>query len=167
MLRVVAVRFPKVPLVAKKFVEVEFVVVEFTPVKFWRVVEPVAKMLASVATPLEERVLNVELPRTPSVVEVEFDAKKFVEVAFVVVALFADKFWRVVEPDTKRKLRAVFPATERLVEVAFVVVPREIVRPVPVADLNVKFWRVVEPKCVASPLKIALVAVKFCNVVEA
>ena len=49
---VVPVTFVPTRLVAKKFVEVADVVVESTPVKFWNVLDPVARILPIVARPL-------------------------------------------------------------------------------------------------------------------
>ena len=76
-----------------KVVEVEFVVVLLRPVKFWRVVEPVARRLARVATPDDESVLKAALPVTAST-----PVAKVVVVALVPVAFLKVTFWRVVEP---------------------------------------------------------------------
>ena len=64
---------------AKKLVEVAFVEVEFPAVKFWRVDEPVTRMLLAVSEPV--RVRFAPFP----VVKAKLVAKKLVEVAFVVV----------------------------------------------------------------------------------
>ena len=92
-----------------KVVEVEFVVVEFWPTKFWRVVEPVARRLAKVATPLEERVLKEALPDTESTL-----VAKVVEVALVVVAFTPVKFWRVDEPFTCKLARVARPEVTKV-----------------------------------------------------
>ena len=68
----------------------------FRAVKFWRVEEPVARMLAKVPRPLE-----VKLPPEPVVkkrlVEEAVVEKRLVVVAEVEVELRAVKFWRVVD----------------------------------------------------------------------
>jgi len=51
----VPVRLVVLAVVAKKLVEVAEVEVELTAVKFWRVDEPLAKMLAKVPRPVEVR----------------------------------------------------------------------------------------------------------------
>ena len=89
-----------------KVVEVEFVVVEFAPTKFWRVVEPVARRLAKVATPLDDKVLKEALPDTASTF-----AANAVEVLLVVVEFLPVKFWRVVEPVKARFCAATRPMT--------------------------------------------------------
>ncbi len=68
--REVVVALVATSFVVEKLVEVAEVVVEFTAVKFWRVVEPIARMLPRVARP---EAFNV-VP------------KRFVEKKLVVVA---------------------------------------------------------------------------------
>ena len=78
-----------------KLVEVEFVVVEFAPVKFWRVVDPVARRLARVATPDEESVLNVAFPETESTFVAKVVEVAKVEVAVTVVMLLPELFLKL------------------------------------------------------------------------
>lgn len=104
--------------------------------KFWKVEEALARMLANVPRPLD-----VKLPPVPVVkkrlVEEAVVEKRFVVVAELEVELIAVKLWRVVEPTTRRSpvelmvVVAVCPTLKvlaerippkRLVEVAWVVV---------------------------------------------
>ena len=90
-------------VVAKNEVEVAFVEVEFPAVKFWRVDEPVERML-----PNDPRPVAVSVPTFAVVpkrfVKVPLVAKKEVEVPFVEVEFSAVKFWRVDEPVERRLL---------------------------------------------------------------
>ena len=106
--------------------------------KFWRVVEPLAKMLANVPRPVEVRLPPLPVVKKRLVVLAVVE-KRFVVVALVVVEFMAVKFWRVVEPITNRSpeelmvVLAVPPTLsslparmpeKKLVEVAAVVVDR-------------------------------------------
>ena len=123
----VAERVPAVVLVAKVLVEVAFVVVAFVAVKFWRVVEPVARMFAEVRVPVRVSLVPREF------VKERFVAKRFVEVADVLVLFVA------MSDVTVRFDRLAFVPV-KLVENRLVVVAE-----VPVAFRKVKFWRVDDP----------------------
>ena len=119
-------------------VEVEFVVVELTPVKFCNVEEPDVRMLVRVPTEVREEattlaasVVPVRVPagavpvmlpvRFPvALVKKRFDAKKFVEVAWVVVAFTPVKFCKVLEPLVRRVPSELAPETLNVVAKRFV-----------------------------------------------
>ncbi len=87
---------------AKKLVDVALVVVAFTPVKFWRVVEPESSKVESDVAPVTLSVeASVAAPDVYKVPPESAVAKKFVEVALVVVAFTPVKFWRVVEASAR------------------------------------------------------------------
>jgi hypothetical protein len=122
-------RFVLDAVVAKKLVVVAFVLVEFSAVKFWRVLEPVTRRLARVPRPLKNvvpKVANVEKRLVLDAVV----AKKFVEVALVVVLFSAVKFWRVDEPSESNvpklpnPVKYPLPFTERACEGDGVPMPR-------------------------------------------
>jgi hypothetical protein len=84
-------------------VVVAFVVVALTPVKFWRVVDPVARWL------VEMRVVAVTVV-----------ANTVVDVAFVVVALTPVKFCKVEEArESRPPLRNERPETDTAVDEAY------------------------------------------------
>ena len=62
-------RLVELAVVENKLVVVAEVPVAFRKVKFWRVVEPVARMFANVPRPVEESVFKNALPETVSAVE--------------------------------------------------------------------------------------------------
>jgi hypothetical protein len=100
-----AVRIPRLAFVAKRFeveatfakrvVVVAFEVVALRAVKFWRVVDAFARIVPAVNVPVFSFVEK-------RLVEDAVVAKRDVVVAFVVVALSAVKFWRVVEPVARK-----------------------------------------------------------------
>ena len=85
----------KVPVVRVpetfRLVVVAFVVVELTAVKFWRVVEPVTKRVLRAVGPETERDVDVASVKIAFVAR-KMEAKREVEVEFVVVELIAVKF---------------------------------------------------------------------------
>ena len=144
ILPAVAKRLVELAVVEKKLVVVALVPVAFTKVKFWRVVEAVAKILAKVPrvvpvmlakvgdavvfTLWSNQSLRVGAPFTvkslPLTVRAEvkrfvLDAvveKKFVVVAEVPVAFTKVKFWRVEDEVTSRVPVVVRPVVEALPE---------------------------------------------------
>ena len=94
----------EVRLVTARFVVVAWVVVPFTAVKFWRVVDELARRLAKVPRPDE-----VKLPPVPVVkkrfVVLAVVAKRFVVVAEDEVELTAVKFWRVEDENAVKPPR--------------------------------------------------------------
>ena len=93
------------PIVLKNFVVVAAVPVAFTNVRFCNVELPVATRFASVAAPVVVRVASEVAPETFRLLEIA----RFVEVALVVVAFCAVKFWRVLEAFTSKFPRVARP----------------------------------------------------------
>jgi len=120
-------------VVAKKFVVVAAVPVAFWKVKFWRVEEPVARIVPAVSVPIEPRVEK-------KLVDDATEAKKVVEVAFEVVAFCAVKFWRVVELRAIRVPVAVIFAAVRFEEKKPVPTTEKVVNGVVVPIPILPFW---------------------------
>ena len=138
---VVKKRFVVDAVVVKSVVEVALVVVLFNPVKFWRVEEPVRRILAKVvvllnelvpvkellpekvlllASRVEEAVLSAEQPKSPPVQVRKLPVVQVVRFAPLKLAV--------------KSLEELAVVAKKLVEVAFVEVDWR----------AVKFWRVVE-----------------------
>jgi hypothetical protein len=121
--RLVVVALPAMSEDENMFVVVALVPVAFTKVKFWRVEEPLTKRFWNVPVPLEVKFPPVPVVKKRLVLEA-VEAKKFVVVALVPVALIKVKFWRVVEPLTRRLAKVATPdvkeVEKRLVEEAVV-----------------------------------------------
>ena len=148
-----AKRFVDEAVVAKKLVVVAEVPVAFTKVKFWRVLDPVARRLARVVSPVK-----YEAPETESAV-VEAYGKTLAPVAVEVmipaiprvpVKLAADEIvWLLMRPEVSAPVTVAVSSVafdaNRLVEDAVVAKDVVVVALVVVEFRPVKFWRVLDP----------------------
>jgi hypothetical protein len=91
-------RFVEEAKVEKMVVEVALVVVALRPVKFWKVDEPLVRMVAKVPRPVEVMFPTDAMTVAKMLVEEALVTNKFVVVALVVVAWRPVKFWKVEEP---------------------------------------------------------------------
>jgi hypothetical protein len=151
---------------------VAFVVVAFTPVKFCKVEEPVASMVAIVANPFAVRVLKVAplvaLKAPPMVVEA-VTANVPVDVAPVIVRkpplVALRKPPMVVEPEVVRVARDDRPVTLSVplwVVLPLVSVPKEAAVAKRLVEDETEAKRLVE----VALLVVAFTPVKFCRVEE-